>query len=77
MGSFLDFTEIRDTGKTKVYSITSKQGGDSLGRIAWFSNWRKYTFWTECNNIFDSKCLKEITDFMDKLMEDRKGEFIK
>lgn len=72
MGSFIDFTEIHDTGKTKVFSVKSKQG-DLLGKITWFSNWRKYTFWPEHSTIFDTKCLLEIVSFIDGLMERRKG----
>jgi hypothetical protein len=74
MGSFLDFTEIHDTGKTKVYSITPKNSDQPIGRIAWFSNWRKYTFWPECNTIYDTKCLLEVIQFINQLMEDRKSE---
>lgn len=73
MGSFLDFAEVHDTGKTKVFNILSKSG-DVLGKISWFSNWRKYTFWPEQQTIFDSKCLIEIVSFINDLMEERKNE---
>lgn len=72
MGSFIDFTQIHDTGKTKVFSVESKSG-DHLGKIAWFPSWRKYTFMPEYGSLFDSKCLAEVIEFLSKLMEDRKN----
>lgn len=71
MGSFLDFKQIHDTGKTKVYQVLSKNG-DLLAKINWFPAWRKYTFFPELGTIFDAKCLLEIVDFLNKIMEDRK-----
>ena len=69
--SFLKFTEIKDTGKTKVFDVSNLQG-DSLGRIGWFAAWRRYTYWPVCTTVYDASCLKEITVFINNLMLDRK-----
>lgn len=69
---FLKFTEIKDTGKTKVFSVTNLSG-DNLALVKWHAGWRKYTFQPVEYTIFDSSCLKEITEYIDKLMEDRKN----
>lgn len=62
-----------ESGKTLKFEVYSNVNDSYLGRIKWFSNWRRYVFTPpiSCSSIFDSSCLKEITAFLDKLMEDR------
>ena len=71
--SYLEFKEIRDTGKTKVFSVDDKDG-NQLGIIAWYAPWRKYVFGTlkSVEAVFDIKCLGEITNKIDSLMNERK-----
>lgn len=71
--TFLDFIQIRDTGKTKVFEVRSNQQDISLGTISWYGAWRKYVFFPALDTLFDVVCLGEITSFVTKLMEERKG----
>lgn len=70
--AFLEFKEIKDTGKTKVYQITSKDY-HALGSISWYAPWRRYTFFPKENTLWDNKCLNEVVSFIDKLMEERRN----
>jgi len=72
MPDFITFTEIRDTGKTKVFNVTPKTSEDVLGKICWYAAWRRYVFFPATQTLFDSKCLTNITFFIDGLMADRK-----
>lgn len=75
--AFLTFKEIPkpESRKTKLFSVLGI-GGCLLGKIAWHAHWRCYTF-QEAHGVhewvFDAKCLREIADFLDKLMAERKG----
>lgn len=77
MADFIKFTEIHDTGKTKVFSVTPKTGDDELGKICWYPAWRRYVLFPASQTLFDSKCLNDITTFIDVLMADRKLEKLK
>lgn len=58
--------------KTEVYAIISKNSGDKLGEIFWYPSWRRYVSETYEKVVIDSSCHKEISEFLDKLMEERK-----
>ena len=57
--------------KTETWEITSK-GHDTLGFIKWYAPWRCYSFFPCSSTIFNSTCIKDILDFINKLMEARK-----
>jgi hypothetical protein len=61
------------TDKTVVYSVRNSKNGSMLGYVKWSRGFRKYVFapvqsWL----IFDEGCLREIADFLKRLMEERK-----
>jgi hypothetical protein len=66
----LQFSDIKDTGKTKQYSVGCNN--DYLGIIKWYAPWRRYTFFPKENTLFDNNCLKEIINFIDNQMKLRK-----
>ena len=70
--SFLKFREVRDTGKTKVWSVTNNND-IVLADIKWYAPWRRYVAdFNYGSTIMDSHCLKEITSFIDIEMNKRK-----
>ena len=61
--------------KTDIYYIYPDSDTDILyGRIKWYNRWRKYCFQAEDNIIWDSKCLTELINFLDKLNKDYKNK---
>jgi hypothetical protein len=72
MAAFIKFTEIHDTGKTKVFNVHPIQSTDLLGKICWYPNWRRYVFFPSQMTLFDSKCLADISNLIVQLMTDRK-----
>lgn len=72
MAKYLIFQETSFKGKTKRFNIMSKSSGLSLGRISWYSQWRQYTFNPGYETIWNKDCLKEIQDFLQELMDERK-----
>ncbi len=79
--SFLDFRETKDTGRTKVWAVSSV--GHHLGEVRWFAGWRRYTFVPTATVdadggvrtvLFDAECLRELADFMDARMGERDAE---
>lgn len=70
--TYLEFKEIKDTGKTKVWDVNSVMSNVQLGTIAWFPSWRKYCFFPNFETIYDASCLAEIVEFIQKEMDKRK-----
>lgn len=68
---YIEFIETKDTGKTKKFCVNSKTGC-YLGVVSWYSGWRRYVFKPESETIFDSKCMLEIIEFINELMNDRR-----
>ena len=67
------FSLYEDTGKTKKYYVFTKDFVSlKLGEIKWFGRWRQYSFFPEPNTVFEKQCLKDITNFIETLMLNRK-----
>jgi hypothetical protein len=72
MTEYMEFVEIRDTGKTKIFDVRSKSSGDQLGTIKWYGPWRQYTFHPIHATVFNIDCLSVIVTFIQGLMTERK-----
>ena len=73
---YLIFEEYISLGerKTKI-SHVKNTSGSGLGVIKWYGSWRKYCFYTlRMETVFDTSCLADIQDFLNQLMQERKGE---
>lgn len=68
----LEFQEVRDTGKTYVWSVVNRQSQIVLGVIRWYGGWRRYVFYPASDMVFDAKCLMSIVEFITTQMELRK-----
>lgn len=69
---YLQFIEFPfPSGKTKRFEVKNLSG-ESLGWVHWRSAWRRYVFGVYKVAEFDAGCLKEIIDFLDQLMNERK-----
>ncbi|MCJ7816324.1 MAG: hypothetical protein MUP55_00565 [Candidatus Aenigmarchaeota archaeon] len=68
----LRFTETKDTGKTKVFSVFSNHDDSELGEIKWHISWRCYVFNSFTGVIWSWDCLRELSDFIKSLMDERK-----
>lgn len=75
-GKYFSILEVpQENKKTDIYYIYPDSDTDILyGRIKWYNRWRKYCFYAEDNIIWDSKCLTELINFLDKLNKDHKNK---
>ena len=62
------------TGKTIVWLVQARKGGDHLGYVRWMARWRKYCFYPEPNCIFEETCLRDIADFIEARTFEHKME---
>ena len=69
--TWIFFLLISQTEKTAIYNVIAKEGDLMLGEIKWFAQWRKYVFLPSNQTIFESKCLNDIVDFLNQLMQNR------
>lgn len=72
MSKYLKFEELPNpVGKTRRFRVLNTKG-ESLGWIHWRSGWRRYVFGVGTVVEFDPACLIAISEFLLKLMEERK-----
>jgi len=73
---YLSFVELEPKPKTKVFEVRSKSSNCLLGFVQWYAQWRKYCFLTASGTVygtvFDADCLRDIQDFINRLMLERK-----
>jgi len=76
---YLGFNEMKTDKKTKQFYITNIASGDILGYIVFFPQWRKYVLVSDERQkvIYDTKCLLEIVEFLNKINQERQEELKK
>jgi len=72
MKSFLKFENKGTiTGKTSLWDVCSLDGC-VIGRVKWYNSWRRYCFMPGEGTVFDAGCLREIAQFIEGEMAQRK-----
>lgn len=72
MSKWIDFVQMHDSGKTRVWDVVTEDGGAVLGEVRWFGRWRKYSFFPKPDTIYEATCLRDVAAFMDAEMAARK-----
>ena len=72
MSQYLRFVLVRDTGKTLIYNVVSVSQDVPLGQVRWYGRWRQYVFEPIPNTIWNKDCLRELANFLDGLMKERR-----
>ena len=64
-GKYIRFSlsEDQPNKKTHIWEVTAKAGG-FLGQVRWFGRWRKYSFFSAIDCVFEEVCLVDIADFL-------------
>ncbi len=60
--------ELLDTPawrKTQTWEVVIASSGGLLGRVEWFSHWRRYVFVPVGGTSYDQSCLREIAAFVE------------
>lgn len=60
------------SGKTKYFAVMATDGEILLGRIAWYSKWRKYCFWPFMDTLYEQDCLRDIATFIERQTHDQR-----
>lgn len=68
---WLTITQIKDTGKTTVWSVVNTQKNELIGHISWDPGWRRYAFNDGVIKL-EEDCLRDLADVIHKLMDERK-----
>ncbi len=74
MKTYLEFNELDvPERKTKVFEVRNIKTDFFLGTIEWDGSWRQYIFSpTAIPSKLSKGCLRELADFIEKLMGERK-----
>ena len=74
MAKWIQFVELdQPKRKTKVFEVCPIETKISLGTIEWLSSWKRYSFFPSEDTAFESTCLRDIAQFCDDLMAERKN----
>ncbi len=74
MAKWIEFIEVNvPNKKTKTFVVQNKDNFSVLGIIKWYGGFRQYSFYPEPNCVFEKTCMKDIIDFMEALMTERKN----
>ena len=69
---YITFREMEHKGKTKKFAVVPlKNQEDILGIILWSGGWRSYVLEINERTQWSTGCLKQIYNFISKLMEER------
>lgn len=68
----IDFEKKTKSGKTMIFYVRNKKYSDFLGWIKWNTGYRKYAFYPEENTYYEEDCLKNLSEFLDKLNKECK-----
>lgn len=69
----LMFRRVGRYPKTEYWLVLSKKHRDELGFVRWYNSWRQYTFSPNMDTTFNIECLKDISEFLKRLMDDWKS----
>lgn len=73
-GTYFNITETNIAKqKTKLYTIVNNSNFQIIGKIKWYSGWRKYCFFPETGTLWDSKCLNELTVALENINSNYKN----
>jgi hypothetical protein len=62
---YLIFNKIPSLGKTTKWQCETKHGA-VLGHVAWYTGWRQYCYFPDCQAVYSAGCLNDIADFLGK-----------
>lgn len=62
IGDHMNAELVEEKPKTKVWKITSKHHGTTLGFVKWYPRWRQYCFFIN-ELVFSSGCFRDIDYF--------------
>ena len=68
---WLRFLLLDKTNKTSFWRVENK-GGEELGFIKWYPQWRQYCFISHSSVVYSQSCLEDIAEFIKKLMDERR-----
>jgi hypothetical protein len=65
-GTHIKFVPAPPKPKTKVWWVVNKYDEGQLGWVAWFSRWRKYSYFAKPETVYEQVCLREIAAFCEQ-----------
>lgn len=71
--SYVRFELVAEKPKTKVWAVVSRSSGERLGRVYWYSQWRRYVFLPTAGTLWSAGCLEEVVGFVAQKMAEHKA----
>ena len=61
------YRHIRFEPAANDWACMNSKSGDVLGSVSYYKRWKKWVIEFQEDCVFDSKCLRDIADFLDQL----------
>lgn len=71
-GKWIEMLIIKKGDKTSKYAVINSENRNTIGEIKWYGAFRQYAFFPMMNTVYERHCLRDISQFLAKLMLDRK-----
>lgn len=72
---YIDFHEVSsllESRRTKQWWVLTKDCGDHLGVVRWWSPWRCYIFLPYADTIYEQRCLRDLAAFCDEQTQEQR-----
>ena len=75
MSKWIEFEHYpsKEGCKTSLWIVKTKEDSIPLGLIKWYGAWRTYAFFPANDTIFEDDCLRDIAQFIEDRMKERKN----
>jgi hypothetical protein len=74
MTKYLRFDLIESKPKTDVYVVINTKWNQRLGVVKWYASWRQYCFFADARTLYHKDCLREIANFIKRIMDSHKAK---
>jgi len=68
----LEFVLRPRKGKTVILNVVNVHSMVAVGEIKWWGAWRKYCFFPQAGTVFDTNCMNDINEQIERLMKERR-----
>lgn len=72
--TYLRFEEVSTKTRTRFFRVISLHRGNNLGAVYWHPQWRQYCFFPGIDTVWSAGCMREIEEFIESLMNERRKE---
>ena len=71
--NFEKSNESIESPREKCWVCKNTKSGDELGEVKYYKKWKQWCYFPIVQAVYSASCLKDIADFIEQLMAERKS----